>query len=479
MSGLVPAIGLEAHAQLRTRSKMFCPCPAAFGAPPNSQVCPVCLGLPGSLPSPNGRAIEMALRLGLAVGAEVARRSIFARKNYFYPDLPKGYQISQFESPLCTGGAVELLGEGALRSVALERIHLEEDTGKSLHADRADDTLLDMNRCGVPLLEIVTAPEIGGPAEARRTLESLKTLLEYLEICDGNMEEGSLRCDANVSLHRAGEPLGTKTEIKNLNSLRSVERALAAEIERQRGILARGERVRQETLLWDEKRQAVRPMRSKEQSHDYRYFPEPDIGPLEIPAEALRRARAALPETPADRARRFREAWRLPAYDAFLLAGSRSLADYFEACARISGEPKAASNLIMTEVLRAMNETGRPVEEIGVSPAALAQLVALLKEGVVSSKLAKEVFERMRVSTDAPRAIVEREGWTQVSDRGELAAAARRVIERHPGPAADVRGGKEKAFQFLVGQVMKETAGKANPALAGELLREELARLAG
>ena len=468
-------VGLEVHVQLDTRTKMFCACANRFGDPPNTNVCAVCLGLPGALPVPNDRALDLALVAVLALGCDVAPASIFARKNYFYPDLPKGYQISQYERPLARGGRVALDVDG--RAVPLVRVHLEEDAGKSLHDETGGggDTRLDLNRCGTPLLEIVTEPAIRGAEEAGACLESLRRTVRWLDVSDGDMSRGSLRCDANVSVRRVGDQaLGTKTEVKNLNSIRMVERAIAREAARQIARLEAGGRVEAATLLWDDRSGEVRPMRSKEDAPDYRYFPEPDLPPLIVDATRLARARAALPELPLARRARFVAEWGLPAYDAEVLTEAREVADYFEAVARACGDAKVASNWTMGEVLRTVNEQGIAVAEIGVTPEGLAELLGMIRDGVVSSSAAKTAFAKMRETRRSAREVIDREGLAQVSDEAALTAIVEDVVTRHPAQAAQVRAGEEKVLGFLVGQIMKASGGKANPKLARELLLRRL-----
>ncbi|HUP19669.1 MAG TPA: Asp-tRNA(Asn)/Glu-tRNA(Gln) amidotransferase subunit GatB, partial [Gemmatimonadota bacterium] len=440
-------IGLEVHAQLKTDSKIFCGCATTYGAAPNTQVCPVCLGYPGTLPVLNARAVELAAAAALALGCTVHERSIFARKHYFYPDLPKGYQISQFDRPLATGGRLDVpLPDGSTKTVGITRLHLEEDAGKSTHGEAG--TRVDFNRCGIPLIEIVSEPDLRSPAEAHAYLTALKRTLEYLEVSDCNMEEGSLRCDANVSLRRPGETrLGTKTEVKNVNSFRYVEDALAFEAERQAELLEAGEAVVHETRLWDSVKGEARPMRSKEESHDYRYFPEPDLEPLDVSAEAREAIRAALPELAAARAVRFVSDYGLPAYDAGVLTAERPMADYFEAVAERLGDPKEASNWVMGDVLRLANERGERValEPVPrpVPPAELAALLELKAAGTISVTAAPEVLAEMAESGRAPAEIVEEKGLTQVSDEAALAAEVDAVIAAHPDEAAAYRGGKE------------------------------------
>ena len=474
-----PVIGLEVHVQLSTASKIFCGCSTAYGAPPNTQICPICLGYPGSLPMLNAGAVELAVRAALALGCEVHPRSIFARKHYFYPDLPKGYQISQYDRPLATGGALEIrLDDGGRKTVRITRVHLEEDAGKSTHSP--DGTRVDFNRCGMPLIEIVSEPDLASPREAYLYLSTLKQTLEYLDVSDCNMEEGSLCCDANVSIRPRGETaFSTKTEVKNVNSFRYVEAALAFEIERQAKLVERGEPVVHETLLWDSVKGEARPMRSKEMSHDYRYFPEPDLEPLDIDPALLASIRAELPESPAARAERFEAEYGLPAYDAGVLTATRSLADWFEAAARSFDDRKELSNWVMGEVLRLARERGMDValepEPEPLPPAALAELLALKADGTISGSVAKDVLARMVETGKKAAEIVAEEGLAQVSDASALEAEVEAVIDAHPSEVAAFRAGKQGLIGFFVGQVMKRTGGQANPQVVNQLLREKLA----
>ena len=473
-----PVIGLEIHAQLKTETKIFCGCSTRFGAPPNTQVCPLCLGLPGTLPVLNMRAVEFAVKMGLAVGATIAPRSVFARKNYFYPDLPKGYQISQYDRPLCLGGGVEILSEGGPKWIGLVRIHLEEDAGKSLHPEGREGvttTRVDLNRAGVPLIEIVSEPDLRSGAEAYAYLTRLRQVLVYLDVCDGNMEEGSLRCDANVSVRPKGSTtLGTKTEIKNLNSFRYVEKALNYEIDRQIGLLESGGRVVQETLLWNAERGVSETMRSKEEAHDYRYFPEPDLPPLDLDPAWVESLRQTLPELPQQLRARLERDYGLPPYDAEVLTESRALADYFEEAARRSANGKLTSNWIMTEVNAVRNRTGQSIEEFPIDAARLGELVALIAEGRIPGNIGKQVFEKM-LSDPAPAPeIIARHGLLPIEDESALLRLAREVVAANPGPAAEVRAGKEKTFAFLVGQAMKVSRGRAHPGKIQAALRSAL-----
>jgi aspartyl-tRNA(Asn)/glutamyl-tRNA(Gln) amidotransferase subunit B len=465
-------IGLEVHVQLATRTKLFCGCEVAFGAPPNSRTCPVCAGHPGVLPVPNERAIELAIRAALALGCTVAAKTKFDRKNYFYPDLPKGYQISQFDEPLAHDGVI---GLASGKQAGIERVHVEEDAGKTMHAPAG--SLVDLNRAGVPLVEIVGRPDLRTPAEAHEYLGLLKQTLRYAGVSDCDMEKGSLRCDANVSLRESGaEQLGTKVEIKNLNSFKMVERALEYERTRQAILLDRGERVAQESRLWNDEHGETRPMRSKEFAHDYRYFPEPDIPPIHVARAVVDRIRGELPELPGPRARRFAAEYGIPAYDIGVLVAERPVADYFEVVARACGDPKAASNWVMTEVLRALNEAGGRIEEFPVPAAALAELLGLVRSGAVNLQGAKKAFARMVATREAPRAAIAALGLEQISDAGALAPVVKDVLAGAPKVVADLRAGKTKALDALKGMVMRATRGKADPALVDELIRAELRR---
>ncbi|MEB2284868.1 MAG: Asp-tRNA(Asn)/Glu-tRNA(Gln) amidotransferase subunit GatB [Myxococcales bacterium] len=472
-------IGLEVHAELATAAKIFCGCSAAFGAAPNRHTCPVCLGMPGMLPVLNRRVVEFAVRAGLATHCRIAPVSRWARKNYFYPDLCKGYQISQYELPICEAGWIDVPTENGTKRVRLTRIHMEEDTGKNIHDARSNASLVDFNRSGVPLLEIVSEPDMTHPAEAGAYLRTLRSILQYLQICDGNMEEGSFRCDANVSVRpRGATTLGTKVEIKNMNSFRAVERAIAYELERQVRVLEDGGTLIQETRLWDPDREETRSMRSKESAHDYRYFPDPDLPPLVLPDSFVDEVRRTLPELPDARRRRFVEDLGLPEYDAEVLTARRDVADYFEAVVAAHRNAKAASNWVMGDVLRLVREhkldDALVIERWPVAAADLGALIALIDDGTISGKIAKTVFEEMLATGAAPATIVERRGLVQVSDEGAIAAAIDQVLGANAAKVAEYRGGKEKLFGFFVGQVMKATGGKANPALVNVLLRAKL-----
>jgi aspartyl-tRNA(Asn)/glutamyl-tRNA(Gln) amidotransferase subunit B len=471
-------IGLEIHAQLLTQTKIFCGCSTSFGAPPNTHVCPICLGYPGALPVLNRAAVDYAVLAALALGCDVQERSVFARKNYFYPDLPKGYQISQYEWPLALGGGIDLEVAGQTKHVRLTRIHMEEDAGKSLHEGFADSdrrTYLDYNRAGVPLIEIVSEPDMRSAEEAAAFFERLRQLLVWLGINDGNMEEGSLRCDANVSVRRVGETqLGVKAEVKNVNSFRYLHKALDYEIERQIDVVEHGGRVVQETRLFDSAQGRTYSMRSKEEAHDYRYFPEPDLPPVIVDARRRELIAERLPELPEARRERFVHGYGLPAYDADLLTQSRGLADYFEAVAHTSGNAKAASNWIMGELLRTLKETGSAIEHVPLAPTALAGLIQLVDRGTISSTVAKDVFATMYQSGRSADDIVQAEGLAQNSDADALRALVRAAMAASPDALAQIRKGRNNAFGFLVGHVMKASKGKANPKLVTELLTEEL-----
>ena len=473
-------IGLEIHAQLLTATKIFCGCSTAFGAPPNAHACPVCVGLPGALPVLNRRAVDLAVTAAVALGCDVQERSVFARKNYFYPDLPKGYQISQYEQPLALGGGITLPDSLGAKFVRLTRIHMEEDAGKSLHEGFADSdrkTYLDYNRSGVPLIEIVSEPDMRSAEEAAVFFETLRQILVWLGVNDGNMDEGSLRCDANVSVRRPGETrLGTKTEVKNVNSFRYLEKAIQYEIGRHIDVLDHGGRIVQETRLFDAAQGKTYSMRSKEEAHDYRYFPDPDLPALVIDAERRQRIEASLPELPEARRRRFIADYALPEYDASLLTQTRGLADYFEETARQSGNPKAASNWVMGEVLRNMKERAIDISGVPITPAALAGLIAIVEKGTISSTVAKDVFAKMYDTGRAASAIVAAEGLAQISDASSLEPLVRKVVAANPEIIAEIKAGKDRKFQFLVGQVMKETKGKGDPKIVSELMRAAVAQ---
>lgn len=471
-------IGLEVHAQLLTKAKLFCSCATTFQADPNTQTCPVCLGMPGVLPVLNRQAVECAIRTGLAMQGTVAPVSRFARKNYFYPDLPKGYQISQYEEPLIDGGGLTIDVDGESRYVHLIRIHVEEDAGKSIHGENLADptkSYVDLNRTGVALLEIVSAPDLRSAEEAKAYLQKLKTLLEYIDVCDGNMEEGSLRCDANVSLRPIGAAtLGTRTEIKNLNSFRNVQRAIEYEIARQTDVLDSGGRVVQETRLFDANRGVTQPMRSKEEAHDYRYFPDPDLVPLCVDQDWIARIRASLPELPDARRQRFVTQYGLPEYDAEVLTASRPLAEYYEATVQLHAQPKVVSNWVMGDVMRVFHRQHDTPAQAPVTPARLAELLQLIETGVVSGKIAKTVFEEMYRTGKPAKVIVEEQGLVQMTDSSALEGIVTTVLADNPAQVDDYRAGKQKVWGFFVGQIMKATQGKANPQVVHELLQQHL-----
>jgi len=478
VSAFEPVIGLEIHAQLLTASKIFCGCSTAFGAPPNTHVCPVCLGFPGALPVLNRMAVELGVRAALALGCRINHHSIFARKNYFYPDLPKGYQISQYEQPLASAGIVDLETAAGARRIGITRVHLEEDAGKSLHEGFADSdrkTYVDYNRSGTPLIEIVTEPDLRSAADAADFFARLRATLVWLGVNDGNMEEGSLRCDANVSVRPAdAEALGTKAEVKNLNSFRFLQKALEYEIDRQIELLRGGGRVVQETRLWDAAAGETVSMRSKEEAHDYRYFPEPDLPPVVVSEAQVGSIRAAMPELPEVRRRRFTAAFGLPEYDAAQLTQSRAAAEFFERTVAAGAPPKSASNWIMGEVARALNESGRDLADPPLSPERLAGLIALVDRGTISGAIAKDVFEKMVGTGRSAEEIVAAEGLTQIDDESEIASLVDRVLAANAAAVAQYRGGRAATFGFLVGQVMKSAGGKANPKRVNELLRRAL-----
>jgi aspartyl-tRNA(Asn)/glutamyl-tRNA(Gln) amidotransferase subunit B len=471
-------IGLEIHAQLLTESKIFCGCSTQFGSDPNENTCPVCTGMPGVLPVLNRRVVELALRTAIALHGNIPPRSVFARKNYFYPDLPKGYQISQFEAPLSLGGHVDIESNGETRRIRLTRIHLEEDAGKLVYEgtmEKAHAGYVDLNRTGVPLIEIVTEPDLRTPAEAAAFLRKLRSIVRYLGVCDGNMEQGSLRCDANVSIRPVGsEGLGVKTELKNMNSFRFVERALEYEIERQSATIEGGEKIIQETRLWDASKNATLSMRGKEEAHDYRYFPDPDLVPVEIDSAWVEEIRSHLPELPDAKEQRFAEAYGLPREDARTLTATAELADYFEKTVARFPHAKKVSNWILSELLRELKRDEREIDACAVTPEHLAGMLAMIEDGSISGKIGKQVFEEMYRTGKEPDAIVKEKGWVQIQDSSELTGVIDQVIASHPDEVQKYRAGKEKVFGFFVGQVMKATRGQANPKLVNELLRKKL-----
>ena len=476
-----PVMGLEVHCQLSTRTKAFCSCSAAYGGSPNSQTCPVCLGLPGALPVLNKQVVDFAIRMGLATNCIIAAESIFARKNYFYPDLPKGYQISQFDKPLCEHGWVEIEVGESVKKIGIKRIHLEEDAGKSIHDDAVtggDATFIDLNRCGTPLIEIVSEPDFRSAAEVTAYLTKIRQIVQYLEICDGNMEEGSLRCDANISMRPVGaEKLGTKTELKNMNSFKAVERALAYEMERQSKILREGGQIVQQTLLWDDNAEESRPMRSKEEAHDYRYFPEPDLVPLKVTKEWIEEIAASLAELPQARRDRFIKDYNIPKYDAEVLTLNKAMANYFEETLKYVKDAKLASNWIMSEMMAVLKERKQEADQFIVTPKNFGLLLELIVKGTISGKIAKSVFEEMCLNGADPNAIVKEKGLLQITDRNEIERIIDKVFEVNPAQLKEYISGKEALFGHFVGQAMKLSQGKANPALTNEILKERLKKL--
>ncbi len=466
-------IGLEVHVQLATRTKMFCACRTDFGAPPNTQVCPVCLGYPGALPVINAEAVRLTVMTGLMLDAQINPLSKFDRKNYFYPDMPKNYQISQYDQPLCRGGELAINAGGAVKTVRLTRIHLEEDVGKNMHV--REQSSVDFNRAGHPLMEVVTEPELHSPEEALAFLQALKPILIYGGVSQGNLEEGNLRCDVNCSVRPAGQAgLGVKTEIKNLNTFKGVFQALRYEIQRQIEALESGAGVVQETRRWVGEQGITLPMRSKEESHDYRYFTDPDLAPVALAPEQVERWRALLPELPRQRCDRMIRQYGIPAYDAQVLAGDKALADFFEETCRHTSSAKAVANWLMTEMLRLLAEQGREVRQAAIRPKALADLVRLVEAQTLNSNTAKEVFALLFAQGGDPAALVREKGLAQVSDAGDLEILIDRAVAEHPKSAADFRAGKQAALQFLTGQVMRASGGKAHPRRVQELLKKKL-----
>jgi len=469
--------GLEIHVQLKTRSKMFCGCAAEFGVPPNTNVCPVCLGLPGALPVINASAVELAVQTALALGCEVHTRSVFARKSYFYPDLPKGYQISQYDRPLATGGLVKLPAgsSGGEDRIRIRRLHLEEDSGKSLHDRFAGRTAVDLNRAGIPLVEIVTEPDFSAASQAREFLDRLKQTLEYLGVSDCNMEEGSLRVDANVSVRPAGsDELFTKTEVKNLNSFSQLEKAVEFEASRHVAIHKSGGAVEHETLLWDPDRGETRPLRGKEEVHDYRYFPEPDLPVLELDEDAMARAARALPEMPREKVGRLVSEYGLPGYDAEVLSSTRELADYFEAVAQLTPDPKAASNWVMVEVRTVANERGSSISELDIEPARLADLIGRVAAGELSHGLARQVLGRMVETGKSAEEVMEDDGLRQIGDGSHLDGWVAEALAENPAEVDRYRDGEERLLTFFIGQVMRKSGGRADPDRLREVLEEKL-----
>lgn len=469
-------IGLEVHAQLLTDTKIFCGCPTKFGAEPNSQTCPICLGMPGVLPVLSKKVVEYAMKAALATGCEIQPMSRFARKNYFYPDLPKGYQISQYELPIALKGHIDIPVEGGHKRIGITRIHMEEDAGKSLHEGIAGASHVDLNRAGTPLIEIVSEPDMRSSDEAVEYLKRLRAILMYLEVCDGNMEEGSFRCDANVSIMPKGDTkFGTRAELKNINSFRFVQKAIEYEIKRQKSVIMEGGKVVQETRLWDTQKNVTVSMRGKEEAHDYRYFPDPDLVPIEIGPEWIKDVRKSLPELPAQKVKRFMAEYGIPEYDAEVLSVSKALANYYEETAKLSGQPKAASNWIMGDLLRFLKEDDREIEESPVSPRHIAEMIKLIDNGTISGKIAKTVMEEMYKTGKMPDDVVKEKGLVQVTDTGAIERVIDEVLAENADSVAAYRSGKDKLFGFFVGQVMKKSQGKANPGAVNELLKKKLA----
>jgi len=471
-------IGLEVHVQLKTNTKIFCGCATSFGAEPNTNTCPVCLGMPGVLPVLNKRVVEFALKLGLATNCTINKFNQFARKNYFYPDLPKGYQVSQFDKPITEHGWIEIEVDGKVRKIGLTRIHMEEDAGKLIHDDREPKSYVDLNRAATPLLEIVSEPDMRSPQEAVAYLKKIHAIVRYLDVCDGNMQEGSFRCDANISLRPVGQKeFGTRTELKNMNSFRNVQRALEYEERRQRDVLLDGADVVQETLLWDADKNVTNSMRGKEEAHDYRYFPDPDLVPVVIDDQWIEEVRQSLPELPDQMKARFMDELGLPGFDAEVLTSSKELADYFEAALQRYSNAKKLSNWIMTELMRELKGEGDVAESIAsckVSPENLASLLAMIEKGTISGKIAKSVFADMLESGVDPEAIVKAKNLGQVSDEGELVKVVQEIMAENPAQVEQFKAGKTKVMGFFVGQLMKRTTGRANPQMANELFAKEL-----
>jgi aspartyl-tRNA(Asn)/glutamyl-tRNA(Gln) amidotransferase subunit B len=468
-------IGLEVHAQLQTNTKIFCGCETRFGEEPNTRTCPVCIGMPGVLPVLNKKVLEYTIKTGLATHCSISSYSRFARKNYFYPDLPKGYQISQYELPICEHGYVEIVVDGNVKRVGLTRIHMEEDAGKNLHTTEENASLVDLNRAGTPLMEIVSEPDIRTPEEASEYLKKLRAILRYIEVSDADMEKGNFRCDANVSIRPVGsKEFGTRAEVKNVNSFKFVQKAIEYEIKRQAQILDEGGRVIQETRLFDSSKGVTFSMRSKEEAHDFRYFPEPDLVPIMVPKETVEAISKTIPELPDAKRARFVKDYSLPEYDADMLTQSRAMADYFEEAVKLSGQPKVISNWMMGELWRLLNTENKEIENSPIRPDRLAGMIKLIDTGVISTKIAKTVFESMYTTGKDAELVVKEQGLVQVSDTGAIETIIAEVIKANPGQAADYKSGKDKLFGFFVGQVMKASKGKANPDVVNQLLKKKL-----
>lgn len=470
-----PVIGLEVHAQLLTDTKIFCSCSARFGAAPNSHTCPVCLGMPGVLPVLNRKVVDYAIKMAIATHCRVNGECHFARKNYFYPDLPKGYQISQYSQPLAEQGWVDIELNGARKRIGITRIHMEEDAGKLMHDEHSPVSYVDLNRTGVPLIEIVSEPDMRSSEEAAAYLKVLHEILVYLEICDGNMEEGSFRCDANVSLRPRGKSaFGTRTELKNMNSFRNVQRAMEYEIKRQQYLLESGGKVIQETRLWDDAQAVTHSMRGKEEAHDYRYFPDPDLVPLVVSNAWTAEIEKDMPELPLEKRERFIREYQLSPYDAGVLTSGRALADYYEETAKLSGKPKIAANWVMGDLLRFLNEDKRDIKDSPILPSSLAEMIILIEAGTISGKMAKELIYGMYKSGKPPQAVIKEKGMVQITDEEAITEVIAGVIAANPGQLAQYRSGKDKLFGFFVGQAMKATQGKANPQIINDLLKKML-----
>jgi aspartyl-tRNA(Asn)/glutamyl-tRNA(Gln) amidotransferase subunit B len=468
-------IGLEVHAQMLTDTKIFCGCSTKFGSEPNTQTCPVCIGMPGVLPVLNKKALEFAIRTGLATHCTISPYSRFARKNYFYPDLPKGYQISQYEHPICEHGYIEVVVDGNVKKIGITRIHMEEDAGKNIHEGGGKYSFVDLNRTGVPLMEIVSEPDIRSPQEAVEYMKKLRAVLIYLGVCDGSMEQGSLRCDANVSVRPEGrKEYGTRAEIKNINSFRFVEKAIEYEIKRQTKVIEDGGKIIQETRLWDSNKGITESMRSKEEAHDYRYFPEPDLTPITVDQSVIDEIRSGLPELPDAKRKRFVSEYGLPEYDAELLTTEKAVADWFEQAVQAGGQPKAAANWVMGELMKMLNEESTAIDSCLIKPKQLADMLALIEKGTISGKIAKTVFMEMyRTGRDA-EGIVKAKGLLQISDESAIEKAVDEIISKHPAEVERFKAGEEKLLGFFVGQVMKATKGKANPQMLNDLMKKKL-----
>ncbi|MCK5784408.1 MAG: Asp-tRNA(Asn)/Glu-tRNA(Gln) amidotransferase subunit GatB [Desulfobacterales bacterium] len=470
-----PVIGLEVHAQLKTHSKIFCNCSTSFGAPPNTHTCPVCLGMPGVLPVLNKKVVEFSIRTAIATDCKIARKSRFARKNYFYPDLPKGYQISQYELPIAEFGHIDIEVDGNKKRIGITRIHMEEDAGKLNHDPARPISMVDFNRTGVPLIEIVSEPDIRSPEEAGEYLRKLRSIVRYIDVCDGNMEEGSFRCDANVSIRPKGsETFGTRTELKNLNSFKHVEKAIHYEIKRQEALLEEGGTVVLETRLWNDANNRTTSMRSKEEAHDYRYFPDPDLLPLVIGDEWISKVKKDLPELPNEKKERFIKDYELPKYDADFLTSARELAEYFEECVKVYAKPKPVSNWIMGSLMAILNAEGKSIKASPISACNLADLVKLIDEDIISGKIAKTVFEEMAKTDRTPKEIIEEKGLVQITDTSAIEVIIDEVLSKNPDEVEAYKNGKTKLMGFFVGQVMKASKGKANPKIVNQILKDKL-----